>query len=619
MSIDRASGKKTAEPNKYDEEKEQGKSSSVGEKKSPRMKTVAEKNTLAVHEEDDGSILKSQIGLEKKGSFRNFKLPNTENVTNEIDSDDDSSDEDQAMIAMHLKNKFLEDKESYGQDEAKRKRDEEKRNRRETMARDINKEMSSGKGKKDLSKLFDKSPRSPKNTKSPPSTPRGAALSTAPRLTVRKSEVADQPENSSALPPVSPRSRSSNAPKFFRDISQRLSLVSGSSGSDSAGAAPHIVMTKEMTNELVGVHWDFVARQGQPDFSKIPAKVLNDLADLSYKIRNNDTYKAKSPEDQKVYMRRELGRRFIGALVAEAGEDFDNAVLGSTKKMRSYLKETCGILIAAPAEKRKSMIFSEENSSNSSKNSARDPDFLDHLQKNVEARMNNYQIDLVIDLNSVIDSDFIQKAKAAQFVSNYGTDKISMAANQRKDVSGSFVRDFPNSHYFLEDEQGNLKKISTIDEFVAAVGDPEKNGLPYLISHFSNQNLPVFLRNLFFGRTNESGDPVSVLRLHDGTPLNMAVSPNATYTIKKLPDGGISLKYEGKVDTTGTSKLGRNAAYVLKKEKNKETGKEEIIRTPVVIEGATSTWSQEVIFKANGLWELKNPRFQAKGWNRVNG
>ena len=72
MSIDRASEKKTAEPNKYDEEKEQGKSSSVGEKKSPRMKTVAEKNTLAVHEEDDGSILKSQIGLEKRASDEGF-------------------------------------------------------------------------------------------------------------------------------------------------------------------------------------------------------------------------------------------------------------------------------------------------------------------------------------------------------------------------------------------------------------------------------------------------------------------------------------------------------------------------------------------------------------------
>ena len=616
MSIDRASGKKSSEPAKNDdEENNQEKSGNKSDKeikKKPQMKTVKPSMGLATSAENDGSIL-----IAKKGSTRNLMIPQLRLTSGEFDIDDDSSSDEQESIVRNLESKFQAEAESYNTEEQKRKQAEEKRNRRETMARDIKKEGSQG-SKKDLSRLFEKNPKSPKSPLSiQKSSSRRAALSTSPRLTVRKDDSETPSENSSATIPASPRSRLSNAPKFIRDISQRLSWVSGDDASDAISATPHTVMTTEMTNELVGAHWDFFARQGLPDFSKIPEKVLNELADLSYKIRNNENYKSKSSEDQHVYMRRELGRRLIGSLVANAGEDFDNAVLGSTKKMRSYLKETYGILIAAPSEKRKSMIVSDGNSSNSGKSQGNDLDFLDHLQKNVEGRMNNYQIDLVFDLKNSPDGDFIQKAIAKQFVSNFGTDTSDVANAKRSDVSKNFLRDFPNSTYLFEDLNGVQKKISTIDEFISLIGDPEKKGLPYLVSHFSNQNLPVFLRNLFFGRTSEDGSPVSVLRLHDGTPMNIAISPNSTYIFRKAPDGGITLKYEGKIDTTGSAKLGRNAAYLLKKEWVEEKQKDEIVRTPVVIEGATATWSQEVTFKANGLWELKNPRIQAKGWNRV--
>lgn len=613
MSIDRSRGKKADEPAK-DLEKAEKKDTSSGkphkeEQRSPRMKTVKpEKSAIDVAEED-GSILKQNADIEKKKSRRNLMLPRLGMPANEIGIDDDSSDEDQKLIKKNMENKFRADVITYDTEDAERKKLEKHKSRRETLG-DDSKNEEVKKPRADLSKLFEKSP------KTPPSTPRSATLSSAPRLTVRQSPE-DSADNSSLTAPVSPRNRLSNAPKFFRDISQRMSWVSGDQASDATSTQPRTTMTTDMTNELIEAQWDFVAKKGLPDFTEIPEQVLNDMADIAYKIRNSKTFREKTSQDQQVYMRRELGRRFIGSLVAHAGDDFDNDILGSTRKMRSYLKENYGILIHAPSAKRKSMIISESNSSNSSKSPAREVDFLDHLQKNVEARMNNYQIDLVFDLKNSPDNDFIEKLTAEQFVNNFGSEKVDDANAKRLDVSKTFIRDFPNSTYLFEDDQGVQRKISSVDDFVKLIGDPQKNGLPYLVSHFCNQNLPIFLRNLFFSRTSEDGSPVSVLRLHDGTPMSIAMSPSATYIFKKSPDGGIFLKYEGKVDATGTAKLGRNAAYLLKKVWNEEKQEDEIIRTPAVIEGATATWSQEITFKADGLWELKNPRIQAKGWNRL--
>ena len=233
---------------------------------------------------------------------------------------------------------------------------------------------------------------------------------------------------------------------------------------------------------LINSFWKFDGKKGKPDFEKIHAKVLNKLAVLYFKIKNNDTYKNKSANDQQVYLRRDLGRRLIGDLVAEAGPDFDNAILGSPEKMKSYLKKTYGIAIdESVKEKNSEEIHNDsEKSRNSKKSYSHKPDFLDLLQTHLDQRLGpSYKTKISLDINSFSShqSIFFESQKASQFVKNFQNEKVEDVTNQQAAVSKTFVRDFDNSVYLVEKSDGTRETLKSVDEFIEKIGDSTNSEL----------------------------------------------------------------------------------------------------------------------------------------------
>ena len=132
------------------------------------------------------------------------------------------------------------------------------------------------------------------------------------------------------------------------------------------------------------------------------------------------------------------------------------------------------------------------------------------------------------------------------------------------------------------------------------------------MSHYCNQNLPIFLKNVMFSQTTDDGSPISVLKLYDGTPLSISNSFISSYTLKKLDDGAYVLNYKGTVDTSGAEKSGKNTATMLKKVGT------DIERKAVLITNATAEVTYQIQFDSDGsVTHSFKPRLHAKGWNHV--
>jgi hypothetical protein len=223
----------------------------------------------------------------------------------------------------------------------------------------------------------------------------------------------------------------------------------------------------------------------------------------------------------------------------------------------------------------------------------------------------NYRVDYSIDLRNLEPDPFIKKNYLATLAAVRTTQKVSDEYSKKKDLGGIFVRDFDKSAYEYQGPDGNIKPITSIDEFIALIGDPENCQLPREISLFACQTLGLFIKNILFTRPNASGVMESPVKLYDGTSVSISISPKVLYRLRKNTDGSIVLSYRAEYDSTGALAQGRNSASTLK------LGSQSMETKGVVIDGAKATVSLDIVFYTNAAFQMGALKLEAEGWNVV--
>jgi len=411
-------------------------------------------------------------------------------------------------------------------------------------------------------------------------------------------------EKTSPPTPTSPRGRPSKAPAFIRNLSQRMSLVQEDDMPQQQSMKTSVGMSTRMLEELLSKPWALdLNGKGSAELKNIPDDVLNQLSDLAFMISNNKNFQGRSPEAREAYFRREIGKKFLNLVEQKNGNGPDKKSFESPEKLKSYLRSNFGIIIGSDkTEKRKTVSVSDfENS-----------DFHENLMQELAIRMRHHEVDYIFGEKNSEEVEIMKTNIEKVFVAALKSEKVEGADNRGNDVTATFKRDFPNSNYYFEDESGTVVKIKSEDEFIKIFKDSDDKKLAYSVSHYCNQNLPIFLKNVMFSRTAKDGSPISVLKLYDGTPLTISMNFISSYTLKKMEDGSFLLNYKGKVDTAGAEKSGRNTATLLTK------NGADIERKAVLISNATAEITYQMRFDSDGsVIHLFRPRLRARGWNHL--
>ncbi len=137
--------------------------------------------------------------------------------------------------------------------------------------------------------------------------------------------------------------------------------------------------------------------------------------------------------------------------------------------------------------------------------------------------------------------------------------------------------------------------------------DPDKTGLAKAVSRFACQTLGISINHILRSQTDSNGKPTSPLKLADGTPVFISVTPHATFTFKKAENGHIVLSYLGEIDTSNAGLQGR----VTAKLSHPGSGKS------VLIENAKATFTLDITFNQKGDFQMGELNLLATGWNQV--
>ena len=586
-------GKKNIEEKNESNEKDKKSEKNSQEKiqKSPQMKTVAKTNTKKAILEEDGGIKGETNTITKKSSFR--MLPIIARELEETDSDDDEYIEQK--FAKILNAKFEDDEKNLNKDEKKRKAREDKSSGKIKDTKQIEDiDMSNEKISVEQKEKYSVADRY---------SHRRNISDNFPSLSDRSLKMRDD-EKTSSPTPTSPRGRPSKAPAFIRNLSQRMSLVQEDDVPQQQGMKTSVGMSTLMLEELLSKSWTLdVNHRGGTGLKNIPDGVLNQLSDLAYMISNNKDFQGRSPEWREAYLQREIGKRFLNLIEQKIGDGPDKKSFESPEKLTSYLRSNFGIIVGlGKNDKRKTVSASYYENS----------DFHENLMQELAIRMSHHEVDYVFGEKNSEEVEIMKINIERVFVAAMKSEKVEGADNRGDDVTATFKRDFPNSDYYFEDESGIVVKIKSEDEFIKIFKDSDDKKLAYSVSHYCNQNLPIFLKNVMFSRTTKDGSPISVLKLYDGTPLSISKNFISSYTLKKMDDGSFLLNYKGKVDTEGADKTGRNTATLLTKK-----GKD-IERKAVLITNATAEITYQIRFGSDGsVIHSFRPSLKAKGWNHL--
>lgn len=378
---------------------------------------------------------------------------------------------------------------------------------------------------------------------------------------------------------------------------------------NSSQVSPRPRLTTDQIAELFSGPWHFsLDEHGNPDLGRIPEKILVSLSKDAHKIIHHDAFGKKTPDGQKAYLKQELGKRFIKLVEEHLTELSDDKALGSPERMKSYLKSKFRIIIGDEKSQKK-LSKAAKNNDSSGELGEESTEFHEVLSKNLLLRMKNYKLDYMYAENSQEEKAWLLHSIDVSLIKNYKSDKAE--DSPIKKISATFQRDFSHSTYQLEDEEGNQTLISDIQDFIDFFDGSTNEELCYNVSHHACQNLPIMLRNVFFGRLTNDGDFVSVLHLDDGTPVGISDTTKSTYTFKKQPNGGILLKYKGLVAARSVPEVGRGNATLLL---NTENGWE---RKSVFIANASAEYTWEISFDADGKADYSTkPKIVAEGWNQ---
>lgn len=381
-----------------------------------------------------------------------------------------------------------------------------------------------------------------------------------------------------------------------RDSSKRLSIFS--KGQESS---PDLSLGMLAEGEWVS------SSDSKNKFSvadKIPKPLRRELARQYSTFNSLETSQNLRGDEREAALRKRLALRFLSEVLMGKDSQFDQAKLKSRTAINNYLSKTYGFQISKGPE--------QSPYSSGSRNSIEEPDdVISLLLMDAMLLSKNYRIDYSIDLGDLYADPFVNKTFLSTLDAARNNQVVSDEKKTRNDVSGIFVRDFGKSVYEIEDENGKAKAIGTVDEFVEFIGDPKKCNLPWEISAFACQSLPIFIKNLLFTRTNSQGKIDSPLKLYDGTPVAFSVSPKASYRLKKLDDGNLVLTYRGEYDAADAIAQGKNTASIL------TMGEKGVVSKGVLIDCGKATVSLDISFQPNADFKMGTLQVNAEGWNFV--
>jgi hypothetical protein len=371
-------------------------------------------------------------------------------------------------------------------------------------------------------------------------------------------------------------------------------------------------MATPVLDALLSKPWALDAdKKGNVVLKNVPDDVLNKLADLALMISANKNFQGKSHVEQETYMRKQIGKKFLNLIDQKIESESEKKCFDSPEKIKNYLRVNFGIIVD-PEKSDKRKTFSGGDVGKSPRSADEKPDFHEKLMQELAIRMRNYEVDYEFGGKNTEEINLMKKNIDQVFVAALTSEKVSGADKANTDVAATFSRDFPHSNYYFEDERGITVKLASEVEFIKIFEGSADKKLAFKVSHYCNQNLPIFLKNVMFSQTAKDGSPISVLKLYDGTPLSISTTIVSSYTLKKLDDGAYVLNYKGTVDTFGAEKLGRNTATMLKK-----VGAD-IERKAVLISNATAEITYQMQFGSDGsVVHSYKPRLRAQGWNHV--
>ncbi len=400
-------------------------------------------------------------------------------------------------------------------------------------------------------------------------------------------------------PTLHKRGRSATVRDVLRDGMQRLSRMSMTQDNMAALTLGDLARSRWVMSPMAGADGS-----AHPLLDKLPAKFRRALA-LDYmdfqRNKRNEALTGKERDDK---LKEAIAKKFLAMALLGPDSDFDQSKIGSWSAINRYLSKQFGLQVEQePASAR--------NDSSSARSRRATSDFRDQLALGAEQRSRNYQMAWSIDLTNKESDPFVSKVFAGTIEDTRKQETVTTQPGQRTDVTATFQRDFKMSVYEFERPDGSVGKFASIDEFVAFVGDPMKSGLPSLVSHYACQNLGMFVKNLLFTKTDDKGNPESVLGLYDGTPVVISTSPKASYRLKKAADGTVTLSYRSEVDTTGAGAQGKNTARLL------SVGEDGIQTRSVLIEDAQATTTVDVVFHPDGTARMGRLDFTAQGWNQL--
>ena len=214
-------------------------------------------------------------------------------------------------------------------------------------------------------------------------------------------------------------------------------------------------------------------------------------------------------------------------------------------------------------------------------------------------------IDKVIDLADPQFLKFINSAAEAAFIKKWDRDSSDVDADLKKyldAVKPTFARDFPNSNYFVEEEDGLTRKLTSIDEFLNFFKEYENFDLPMLISNIASQNLGNFFQNALFLRHDENQKSQSILKSSEGIPLLPLAIPKASYTFKKNEDGSVDIFYE------------RNSSQEINGSNEMRAKKLTEELHTFSVRNATLKIQAKIRVQQDGTWNIFNPHVIAQGW-----
>ena len=413
-------------------------------------------------------------------------------------------------------------------------------------------------------------------------------------------EKTDISSSTSGEPRVHERTRSSTVSRTLRGGLQRL--VRASMNTADFGVAS--------LGELASARWIPVGTvkqdaDGFPLLESIPPAIKKALC-LEYR---NFTSRGKSTQLNAGNTEKELklfmAKKFLSIALSGEDSDFDQSRIGSLAAVNSYLSKKFGFKIEAPG-------LAESDEPVSSRSSQPDIDFVDLLVQDAVSRSRHYTVTLSVDLGEEMKDDYHTKTTFADTIgAAMKGEKVTKTEGQRSDVSATFVRDFPHSVYEMILDDGSIKKIKSIDEFVAFIGDPQKKGVPLQVSYFASQNLGVFIKNLVFSKTDSAGRPQTFIKLYDGTPVAISMTPKASYRFKKTSDGSVEMQYQSLAETRVTGPDGRAAARIWVN--NAGIGQ----WNSVVIENASAKVECRIVIHPDATVTMGALQYQAEGWNHI--